>query len=350
MPSEDTFISSLERNQELKSFIKKFSPRLTAITEKFTEIDEETSEEIFDYIILLEYFIRTRVLIPSVDYMPASRSGLIQTHRLLASTIIKEAARLPISYGDIPRLTGIAADFLAKLISIPDRSMPEHISRYINKLRRQSFRYIIEFLEDQILEGSVDVRYKEGIVTEFVYKNKRFDLTLPVVKAASGIAELAPLDLYLKYIVRPNSILVLEEPESHLHPKLQIDVVRLLAMLARKGVKVLITTHSDYLLHQINILLQLSRISEADRKELGYMEDEFLTPDDVGAYLFKYDKDVQGYITEELPTIDKETNEPGIPEDSLTDVAVTMGRQTSKIAYILEGYKEKKDEIQREEG
>lgn len=180
---------------------------------------------------------------------------------------------------------------------------------------------------------------------EFMYKTNDPELDMPVVRAASGIAELAPLSLYLKYIIRPGDLLILEEPESHLHPELQRLIARLLAFLVKMGVRVLITTHSDYLLHQINILLLLSRLSGEDRKTLGYMEDEYLNPEDVGAYLFKYEGN-QGYIIKELPTIDKETNEPEIPEDDLTEVAFTMGKEVSKIVYRLEEYKERRDETE----
>ncbi|MEM2923274.1 MAG: AAA family ATPase [Candidatus Nitrosocaldus sp.] len=330
LPPQDSFISSLER-KSLKEFIK----LLTRI-EDSTGVGEDRIN-ILDPRFILESFICSPILIPSrIYYMPAARSGLMQAHRMIAGTIIENASRLPISDIDIPRLTGVAADFIAQLISIPD--IPIEISRRINILRHETFRHIIDFLDTQILEGSIDINVvdKEGVIAEFVYRDKKFDLTLPVVKAASGIAELAPLALYLKYVVIPNSILILEEPESHLHPELQRKVARLLAMLARAGVIVLITTHSDYLLHQINTLLLLSKLSGEDRKKFGYMENEFLNPNDVGAYLFKYDEEKKGYIIEELPTIDKESNEPGIPEDALTEVAFAMGKEVSKITYMLE--------------
>lgn len=329
MPHENLFISSLRKKDESRHII-----RPDRIPQKYKVI----ALEVVSKIIALEV-VRMFVPLGRFYYMPASRSGLIHAHRIIASAIIEAAPRLP--FQEMPKLTGVVADFIATLISIPDRIRYNVYIDDKNKKEkefRKDIKKAIEFLNNNILKGSIYLSDKE----ELMYKSNAPKLNIPVVRAASGIAELAPLSLYLQYIIRRGDLLIFEEPESHLHPELQRQVARLLAMLVRSGVRVLITTHSDYLLHQINILLLLSRLSGEDRKMLGYMEDEYLNPDDVGAYLFRYDKGEQGYIIKGLPTVD-ETDEPGIPEDDLTEVAFTMGKEISKIAYRLEEYKERKD-------
>lgn len=324
MPEKDVFISLLEEK------------------DKSLQIIRRGRRPKKDKVIALEAVSKSMfVLSGRFYYMPASRSGLIQAHRTISSVIVTTFSRL--SFQGMPKLTGVIADFIATLISIPDRIIynryMDDIYKKESKKFRKNIKKAIKFLNNSILKGSIYLSDKE----ELMYKSNASKLNIPVVRTASGIAELAPLSLYLEYIIRPNDLLILEEPESHLHPELQRQIARLLAMLVNRGVRVLITTHSDYLLHQINILLLLSRLSEEDRKRLGYMEDEYLNPDDVGAYLFKYDKGEQGYIIKELPTVDKETDEPGIPEDDLTEVAFTMGKEISKIAYRLEEYKGRKD-------
>ncbi len=52
--------------------------------------------------------------------------------------------------------------------------------------------------------------------------------------------------------------------------------------------KVLITTHSDYLIKEINNLIMLSRSFDnkaAVIKKLGYRADDFLQPDAIRAYI-----------------------------------------------------------------
>jgi predicted ATPase len=75
------------------------------------------------------------------------------------------------------------------------------------------------------------------------------------------VSELAPVILFLKYLVRPGDLVILEEPESHLHPASQRQMARGIARLVNAGVRVIITTHSDYFIGQVNNLLKLSRAS-----------------------------------------------------------------------------------------
>ena len=65
-------------------------------------------------------------------------------------------------------------------------------------------------------------------------------------------------------------------------------MARLLARFVRAGLKVLITTHSDYLIMEINNLVMLSR-PFADKeqvvKKLKYSPDDFLASDSIRAYV-----------------------------------------------------------------
>ena len=84
------------------------------------------------------------------------------------------------------------------------------------------------------------------------------------------VSEIAPIVLYLKYLVRPGHLFIIEEPESHLDADNQRKLARAIAMLVNANVKVLITTHSDYCVNQINNLLMLSQISARRRASRKY--------------------------------------------------------------------------------
>jgi predicted ATPase len=121
-------------------------------------------------------------------------------------------------------------------------------------------------------------------------------------------------------------MLIIEEPEAHLHPELIINMTRVLAWLVRKGAYVIITTHSDYLLHMLNILIRLNKVDENKRVEWKYTKDEYLKPDEVSAYLFKYSQELRSSIAEKL-TIEEE----GIPEDEFTNVIDELTKTHIKI-------------------
>jgi len=69
---------------------------------------------------------------------------------------------------------------------------------------------------------------------------------MPIV--SSMVKELAPLVLYLHYLVAPNDWIIIDEPEMNLHPTVQIEFIEFLAMLVNAGLQVLITTQSPYIL------------------------------------------------------------------------------------------------------
>ena len=90
---------------------------------------------------------------------------------------------------------------------------------------------------------------------------------------------------------RRNHLLIIDEPESHLDTANQIQLTRLLARLVRAGSKVLITTHSDYLIMEINNLLMLDQPFSKKKalvKKLGYSTDDFLRRDSIRAYVAEH--------------------------------------------------------------
>ena len=81
---------------------------------------------------------------------------------------------------------------------------------------------------------------------------------------------------------------MVDEPELSLHPKNQRRIARLFARLANLGVKVFITTHSDYIVKELNTLIMLNhdtphlkRVAE----ENGYQKSELINVDQVKVYV-----------------------------------------------------------------
>jgi predicted ATPase len=56
---------------------------------------------------------------------------------------------------------------------------------------------------------------------------------------------------------KAGDIVVLENPEAHLHPRAQSEIARLCAKAARAGVQVLIETHSDHVLNATRVAVRL---------------------------------------------------------------------------------------------
>jgi predicted ATPase len=116
-------------------------------------------------------------------------------------------------------------------------------------------------------------------------------LSLPANEASSGI-RLLLFFIALTYHPSPPKIVLIEEPETGLHPKRLADVVRFLREItqgkhATQPTQVVLSTHSPYLLDLVNPLedqvLVFQRgvngertVAPADVKRLGLFLDEFM--------------------------------------------------------------------------
>ena len=71
--------------------------------------------------------------------------------------------------------------------------------------------------------------------------------SIPLHLASSSARGLSDLYFFLKHVATRNHLLIIDEPVSHLDAHKQILMARLLVRCVHAGLKVLITTHSDYL-------------------------------------------------------------------------------------------------------
>lgn len=232
------------------------------------------SENLAAEILLASYaaFILQGYSAPS-HYLPASRSGILQGHKTLASLIVGRASTAWIDSMEVERLPGVITDLVQALLVL-DRASPPS-----GKIKK-----IVEYLESKVVAGSVDIK-KQLEYPDLQYQNDAGEFRLHQV--SSMISEVAPMVLYLKYLVRSGHLFIVEEPESHLDPANQRLVARAIAMLVNAGVRILVTTHSDIFLQQINNLVQASGLESRRRLRMGYKAVEVLKPGDVSAYVFQ---------------------------------------------------------------
>ncbi len=115
----------------------------------------------------------------------------------------------------------------------------------------------------------------------------RDKVTLPIYMASSSIKSLFLMDFYIRHLAQDGDILIIDEPELNLHPDNQRHMACLLARMVNCGVRVLITTHSDFLVREINNLIMLSSSisgKEALMDRYKISEDDILRPEKVRAY------------------------------------------------------------------
>jgi len=133
------------------------------------------------------------------------------------------------------------------------------------------------------------------------------------------VSELAPVVLYLRHVVQPGQTLIIEEPEAHLHPAMQVELTRQIAALVQAGIRVIITTHSEWVLEELGNIVRRSQLSTAQRQDTP--QGEFaLRPEQVGAWLFKQKQRPRGSVVAEIK-FDEET---GLYSTDYEDVSLAL--------------------------
>ena len=170
------------------------------------------------------------------------------------------------------------ADFLEQIVNYKVRKgSPSRISR------------VAEQLETDLLEGKIEVeRPTPGASPEFLYRPDQAEEALRMSHSSSMVSELAPLVLFLRGVIKRGDLLIIEEPESHLHPEAQTKIKRLLVW--SKPVCVVITTHSNWLLKQIGNLIREGELQKQGKSTSESAD--YLKAEEVGAWWFHKNKPV----------------------------------------------------------
>ena len=226
-----------------------------------------------------------------IHYLPADRTGVMHAHRVVVSSLIGRASRAGLRHDTpLPVLSGVLADFLGQLIELGD--IPRRRSNLNSTLAKR--------IEAEILGGAVRSERSETGYPSFYYRPDGWKGDLPLMNTSSMVSELAPVVLYLRHVVQRGDVLIIEEPESHLHPAMQVVFTRLLAAAVRSGIRIIVTTHSEWVLEALANLVRLSGVPKGKREGIDG-SDLALTPDEVGAWLFKPKQRPKGSVVEEIP-------------------------------------------------
>lgn len=70
---------------------------------------------------------------------------------------------------------------------------------------------------------------------------------------------------------KPGSLLIIENPESHIHPRGQAELGKLIALVSQNNVQIIIETHSDHILNGIRVGIKEEKLNK-DKAKLFYFK------------------------------------------------------------------------------
>lgn len=199
---------------------------------------------------ILEFAQTITSQIGKVYFLPASRSGIYSGMSAFSSIIAelsKNKAMLTRKI-ELPGISEPISDYFLMLSNIKAKESDEFSSVYNQ-------------IESDILHGTVKFNRSRNTL---VYIPEDLQHEFEMTEVSSMVSEISPIVAFLKYIVgtsrgikekRASPIVFIEEPEAHLHPKNQIKLITLFAQLHKFGVKIIMSSHSNYIFNKLNNLL-----------------------------------------------------------------------------------------------
>ena len=183
-----------------------------------------------------------------------------------------------------------------------------------NVQKFNSFYYkIAEQIENGILQGEVRIT-RTGDV-EFVSDKAGRSKHLPIHLTSSIVKTMSSLVIYLKHIARKGDLLIIDEPEMNFHPNVQISLMQIFAVLTKLGLRIIISTHSDYMIREVNNLIMAGTIYSKNPQlimELGYEKDMLLNKNDIAVKYFNY-----GRLKKLLDVVDVKIEDDGFAIESI---------------------------------
>lgn len=176
---------------------------------------------------------------------------------------------------------------------------PQPIADYIDflnninvfKKSNSEFKDISLVIQKEILKGKYKVE-KDGIYF-LPYKNysnrNNYNEKISLHLTSSSIKTFFSLVFYLEHLAKAGETLMVDEPELNLHPNNQRKIARILSMIANRGIKVIVSTHSDYFIREINNLIMLKNDFKSKNnimEKYKYNAEMLISSNDVSAYLF----------------------------------------------------------------
>jgi hypothetical protein len=257
--------------------------------------------------------------------LPAERKALVQIYKVL----LDAGGAL---YG--PRAPGqlLAVPALDQYMTKP----PIHFLRFLKAAEAMHdptaarFAAALQHLEGGILGGAVDYeRVGEDVRLSFVRDdgNKlRMEATESLVRALAG------LNLYLRHWANPGDLLIIDEPEMNAHPDAQLRITELLTYLVNKGIRVVLTTHSPYVLDHLSTLVEASSLEGDARTRIVERlhlqnHEALLRPEQLAVYRFDLDGKVTSIFDRETRSIDPSTfSDVGDAETNLFSEVLRLER------------------------
>ncbi len=161
-----------------------------------------------------------------------------------------------------------------------------HLKDLMSKLENSQFsphflrqRLSIDFLKQGQLIGNFYFVIKSS--NEFSFNRASHQeqvMSYRSVNTASGLKSFGTLQLLVEsQFLDERSLLIIDEPETHLHPQWQLEYAKLIVMLAENHIPVLLSSHSPYMIQALKVFSENSQLKNQANYYLAAPNQDNLT-------------------------------------------------------------------------
>lgn len=291
-----------------------------------SELDEYVLDKTFKKVAKL---VLSKVVLPKPLFFPSERQGVTIFGKEILENRLKNYDEL-ISAKDLEL-------FISRRLS-SSVNYVEPISQYLSLFRevvlgtprKTKFSEVSEYISNAIMEGEVRPSDKG----ELMFYSKSSSTPIEMSLVSSTVKSLSFLSYFLKTNVAPGQIIFIDEPEINLHPRNQIKIARALVLLVNAGVNLILSTHSEYIIREINSLITLGSSHKENPQGTNTLlvkysinKGSIIIHKNVGVYSFKDGVITKNEVTDtgfDIPEIDQDTREMN---DRTMDIFMTLNEE-----------------------
>lgn len=207
--------------------------------------------------------------IGAIHYLPASRSGLYQALSAFGQIVaeLSKKRAFVTQKIELPGISEPVSDYFIKLSEVVVATKKDIVNKEIHAIAKK--------IETELLDGEVIFDNK---TKQLIFKPQGTNLNLELSSTSSMVSEIAPIVTYLRHILSKKitthrnfffsfdkrrakepkilkQLVIIEEPEAHLHPEVQIKLTEIFENIIENDVNIIVTSHSNFIFNKINNLI-----------------------------------------------------------------------------------------------